>query len=326
MQDTIAPDIRAGAAQEDVGIPELVLIERQDGSVAGAVVHEMRSGYHVTFADQFAEPDEVERGIRILNALDAGEQYGTWVMARGITAASLDTAIANSPETSAGQKFVFLYRNNEWLWGIWNNPDHPDRQDVSEHVRGLRLMSVADFHGTRVSAAKRATRSGLDEVRSNMALAGPYEVLEAAIEQLNGSPRSADTQDYEAHPAVRHLCDWWNRNAPEGSREAGYARLYVWKEIDATFEAGDPEEPARQADQFDASDCYALFERPGMPTVAAQFYRGRRFNQEDRMGVTTFLANGNTAWSIGADLHEVDEASYSLIGLERLAARDEFAG
>jgi hypothetical protein len=312
--------------EEFAGHPELVLIERPDRRVTGVTVREMRSSYHVAFADQFAEPEEVEKGIKTLRGLVANEQYGTWRKDADIDAASLDEAIASSSESPVGQKFVFLYRGNEWVWGIWNNPDHPKRSEALKHLGGLDLHSVADFHGTRVSAAKRTERPGLDTVRANKTVAGPYTVLEVAIDLLEQSRLSSrDEQDYEAHPAVRHICDWWNRSAPEGSRQAGFVRLYVWNEPDRIFDACDPEEPAALADQLDTWPSYALFEHTGMPTVLGCFYRGRRFNKDDDGGTTLFAADGTEAWSVGLDAAEVDEAYYSLVGLEKLAEHDVFA-
>lgn len=313
--------------EEFPGYPELVLRELPDGCVTGVAMREMRSSFHVTFAGNFVEPEEVERGIQILRTLDQNEAYGSWKKELDVDAASLDDAIASSPESSVGQKFVFLYRGNEWLWGIWNNPDHPKRSGALKDLAGVDLRSVADFHGTRVSVAKRGQRPGLDTVRANQTVAGPYQELEVAIDLLEQSHlRSRDKQDYEAHPAVRYLCDWWNRNAPEGSREAGVVRLYVWNETDRIFNACDPEEPAAQADQLDSWPSYALFEHPGMPTVVACFYRGRSFNKDDGTGYTTiFAADGSEASSIGLEVAEVDEAYYSLIGLENLAEHDVFA-
>ncbi|QWE98134.1 MULTISPECIES: hypothetical protein [unclassified Cupriavidus] len=319
MQETQA---LSGVEEAFAGIPELVLLELPNGGVTGVVMREMRSSSHVMFAGKFAELDEVERGIEILRRLDQNETYGTWRMESSIDAASLDEAITSSSESSAGQKFVSVYRGNEWLWGIWSNPSHPNR-----HLTGLTLESVADFHGTRVSAAKCASRRGLDSVRANQTLAGSYQVIDAAIERLHGSRlRARDKQDYEAHPAVRQLCDWWNGRAPEGNREAGTVRLYVWSDLDRIFNACDPEEPAAQASQVDTWTSYALFEQPGMPTILASFFRGRRFNKDDGTGGTTvFAADGSEVMSLGLEVAEVDEAYYSLVGLEYLAQHEAFA-
>ncbi|WP_431798477.1 hypothetical protein SGO26_29875 (plasmid) [Cupriavidus metallidurans] len=63
-----------------------------------------------------------------------------------------------------------------------------------------------------------------------------------------------------------------------------------------------------------------------MPTILACFFRGRRFNKDDGSGGTTvFAADGSEVMSIGLEVAEVDEAYYSLIGLEYLAQDDVFA-
>jgi len=317
----------ASGQDEFPGIPELVLHESSDGSVTGVAVREMRSSYHATFAGKFAEPLEVEEGIAVLRRLAANDKYGSWKKELDVDATSLEEAIESSPESPSGQKFVLLYRGNEWLWGIWNRPNHPNRSEALKDMAGVDLRSVADFHGTRVSAAKRAARPGLDAVRANQTVAGPYQVLEGAIDLLGESRlRSANKkQDYEAHPAVRHLCAWWNGRAPEGSREAGLVRLYVWNEKDRIFNACDPEEPAALANQMEGVRSYALFEYPGMPTVLASFFRGRRFNEDDGEGGTRILAaDGSASNWVGLDIAEVDEAYYSLLCLEQLAAHEVF--
>lgn len=142
MQET---QTQTGTTEEFAGIPELVLLELPNGGVTGVVMREMRASFHVTFAGKFAEPDEVERGIEILRRLDQNDMYGTWKKETDIDAASLDEAIASSPESPVGQKFVSLYRGNEWLWGIWNNPNHPKRSEALRHLAGVDLQSVADF-------------------------------------------------------------------------------------------------------------------------------------------------------------------------------------
>jgi hypothetical protein len=298
-------------------LPQLVLLELPDGSVTGAVMHELRSSYHIRFAGQFVEPDEVLRGLAILRRLNAGEEYGTWRKHSNIDAISLEEAIASSPETKHGQKYVFVYRNGEWMWDIWNNPTIPGKVNY-----GLDLHSIADFHGTRVSAEKLKRRGGLDSVRAEKTLEGEYSMLEDAIRLLSGNPCSADdAHDYEAHPALKLLCDWWNGQAPDGSREAGFVRLYVWNDGDRIFNPCDPEEPALSTGQIDESPSFALFERDGMPSVLVRFFRGRRSNRGETGGYTTiFAADGSEAASIGLDPEEVDEAYYSLVGLEHLAA------
>lgn len=304
-------------------MPTLVLRELPDGQVTGVVMWETRSSYQVRFAGDFVEPEEVERGLEILRRLEPDTNFGTWKKAANIDAASLDDAIASAPETQHGQKYVVPYRDHEWLWDIWNNPSHPGRVPA---VAGLHLTSIADFHGTRVSAVKRTTRSGLSVVRAGKTIPGDYDVLETALFRFQERQlRARDKQDYEAHPAVRCLCDWWNSQAPDGSREAAVVRLYAWNDENRIFDACDLEEPSALAGQVVAWPSYTLFEQADMPTVLACFYRGRQFNVGMPDGCTTvFAADGSAAVTIGLSPNEVDEAYYSLAGIEELAAVPAF--
>ena len=105
-----------------------------------------------------------------------------------ISALSLDDAIAQTPETETGQKDVFVYRDSEWLSGIWNNPQKPN-------AFPLKLMSLADFHGLRVSKTKRNKRVGLDVAKVNQTIPGDYDVLCSALRQLPEND-TADKVDY----------------------------------------------------------------------------------------------------------------------------------
>lgn len=319
------PTSKVNPPQQSAGIPELVLQEHQDGTVQGVLMWELRSSSHVAFASKYVEPDEVAKGIAILRCLEPGESYGNWRKGADVAAASLEEAIASTPETNAGQKFVCLYRGDEWRWGIWTNPDrYPSSAGNTDSLLGVNLRSVADFHGTRVSAAKRSQREGLENVQAHQAIAGSYDVLRRAIELVRQSNRPArQAQDYEAHPAVHHLCDWWNSRAPDGSQFASVVRLYVWNDQRRVFNPCDPEEPAALASQVATWASYALFEATGKPTVLACFFRGRSFNKSDGTGATTvFAADGTDVMSLGLDADEVDEAYYSLVGLETLATQE----
>lgn len=70
-----------------------------------------------------------------------------------------------------------------------------------------------------------------------------------------------------------------------------------------------------QADALASSAAYAIFEREGRPAIAAQFYRGREFNQERDGGTIVFSANGEEAYDLGLDAASMDEAYYSTKGL-----------
>jgi hypothetical protein len=290
--------------------PLLIAVERADGSITGAV---MRDPHMTTteprVAGSWCEPQEVEELIALVRGLEVDDQLLSTYKERNLDAASLASAIAQMPETEAGQNHVLLYRGNEWFSGLWTNPEKSRR-----HGEGLDLHSVADFHGVRVSRAKFASRAGLSTAREKQTLVGDYAVLKQALERIH----EGTGRDYERNAAVLHLCGWWNTHAPEDMRSAGLFRVYHWVGADNTFTAGDPEEPAVQADQMAQCPTYALFEEEGHPTVAVQFFRGRSFNTEGPYGVQTYHPNGDEAWQIGCELHEVDEAYYSIAGLKSL--------
>lgn len=292
--------------------PLLILRELANGRVAGVLMREGSFGSaEARFAAEYAEPDEAKQVLVELDSLSADECFlGTWYKECNIAADSLAAAIAATPETEHGQKHVLLYSGVEWLSGLWNNPSKP-------HAMPISLNSVADFHGIRASEAKRCTRSGLEVTRLKQTIVGDYAVLDCVVGLLNPED-GQETTNYEEIPAVRSLCEWWNANAPEAMRSAAAFRIYTWEENDKIFVAGDPEEPAIQSDALAGDPSYALFESEGRPSVAVKFYRGRAFNTESEWGTQTYSANGEEAWQIGADIDEVDEAYYSVVGLRAL--------
>ena len=291
--------------------PTLVLREDEDGSVSGVLMRNPHCrDYRVSFANNFVEPHEVDDLIGELNDLLANERYMGLYKDCDISAISLDDAIAQTPETETGQKDVLVYRKFEWLSGIWNNPQKPN-------AFPLKLSSVADFHGLRVSRAKRNTRVGLDVAKAKQTIPGDYDVLCSALRQL---PKidAAEIGDYEAIPAIKMLCNWWNTHAPESMRPAALFRVYIWNQNRRTFIAGDSEEPALMAEVLAEIPAYAIFTRDGLPTVALNFYRGRSYNETHEGATHVFYANGEFGTDIGMDIAEVDEAFYALRGLRAI--------
>lgn len=298
------------AKESSNNFPSLVLLETEGGKVTGVLMSDSHSRNRARLADAYAEPHEVEDLIEELTALAPNEQFMGCYKDCNIAADSIGAAIALTPESDGGQKSVLVYREMEWLWGLWNNPSKP-------HAYPLELSSVADFHGTRVSAAKRRSRNGLDIAKAKQTIPGDYDVLGQTLALLSDDD-GGEGSDYEAIPAIKSLCDWWNTHAPEAMRPAGLFRVYIWRPDRRTFVAGDPEEPALQADVLANIPAYAIFEREGCPTIALNFYRGRIFNTECEWGTVTYYANGKEANQIGMDLGQVDEAFYALKGLRAI--------
>ena len=294
--------------------PTLILFEHPDRSVDGVLMREPHHGSHTDLADAYPERAEALALLADLQALERYQPFMRWYKESNIHAASLDEACAAAPESPVGQKFVVVYRGDEWFFGIWNNPVKIPR-DAS---KPLSLSSIADFHGTRVSKSKLDTRSGLELVKGRETLRGESAVLEFALtvtRKLRQDGVDFKVGEFEAHPGVQSLCTWWNTVAPEPLRSAGCFRLYVWDEKRKVFQAGDPDEPAMDAGVLANCGPFAVFEKPGAPLVAATFYRGREFNVARGGGSVVFSVNGEEAYDMGLALHEMDEAYYSALGL-----------
>lgn len=301
-------NLTAKASTDD--FPTLVLLELPGGAVTGVLMRDPHTGRTLEKIADAAEPEEAVDVIRRLRALPSDAKHLSWYKDSNIDAASLDEAIAATPGTEMGQKAVMLYRGFEWFEGLWSDPK------TSQYGGGLHLQSVADFYGTRVSAAKRATRTGLDVARQSQTIAGDPTILWKALRKLPLHERPDPAADLESWPAVKVLCDWWNNSAPAEMRSAGLFRTYIWDETELVFIPGDPEEPVVQASQLAAGGVFALFEPEGRPAVAVEFYRGRAFNKDSGGGTQTYLVNGEEASDIGLDIDQVNEAYYSILGLQ----------
>lgn len=301
----------ATAKDSSDNFPVLLLLERPDGSVTGAVMRDPHCGRTVeTLADRHVELEDVEAMLVEVRALNEDERYFSWYKDGNIQAESLTAAIEATPETSVGQKEVLIYRENEWFWGIWTTPE---KRHTAEY---LHLMSVADFHGTRVSAAKLKTRPGLETLHQIQTIPGDSIWLAEALDLLRPTDQKQYAADYEQVPAVKKLCAWWNAHAPEEMRFAAHLRAYIWDAKNSIFVAGDPEEPALAPGVLEQEGAFSIFEKEGRPRVVLQFYRGKAYNTAVGGGTQIYLANGKESMDIGLAPEEVDEAYYALKGLQ----------
>lgn len=298
----------------NLDFPRLVLCENQDGSVQGVVMRASNPGERLVarLADRAAEPTEVAVLIGELRDLNPDDRWNEWRKDFNIDAESLDAAIAASPRSSSDQIGILLYRNSQWLDGLWTAPGK--RYSDGDNPC---FLSVADFYGIRASQATRDARAGIETVLANKVLSGDFDLLRKACDLVSSQPMP-EKGAYESHPAIQAVCAWWNANAPENMQRAAYFRTYLWDAQNRVFLACDPEEPASGADVVATVPCYAVFFREGLPLTVLEFYRGRENNVANEWGVKTIYANGDEAYEIGADLEDVDEAFYTLRGLRHL--------
>lgn len=300
--------------------PVLILRIDHAGQYEGCLLRDSRCcQMESTLAQTFVEAEELDTLFERMHLLgqaqplrvsDSSQTHLGCYKERDLKAGSLEEAIAMTPETPQGQKRVLLYKDGQWLSGIWN-------REQGDSLSSSRLRSIADFAGTRVSKKHKSMRDGLSTVRASQTERGDYGVLLEAVRLIHGVDPEED-QDLEQLPAIKTLCQWWNTNAPANMRSAGCFRLYIWDEENKIFIAGDPEEPSTLAADAAKRACFSLFEKKGCPVVMISFCQGRSSNEETEFGTQTYCADGSEGWTIGATSDEVDEAYYSLIGLRAL--------
>lgn len=299
------------AKRQTTDLPVLVLVESEEGQVTGVVMRGMRPDIdEVAMADRCPEADQAQALIARLRALDDKSPAEGGYKEGNVDADSLDTAIATTTQSRSRQKFVVIYRDHEWQAGLWSHPE-------VRFTGPLRLHSMGDSYGIRVAKSKSVARPGLEIARASQALAGDYDVLLRAIDQL---PPHDDRPEggYEEIEAVKTLCRWWNEHAPDHLRPAAAFHLSTWDEDTRQFHDEDRETPPTTADGLASIATYALFEREGEPTRAVTFYRGRAFNTDNGAFTAIYYADGQLASEVGADLDEVDEAWYGFQGLRAL--------
>lgn len=290
--------------------PMLIAIEREDGSIEGVVMRNAHCrNITLQLASEHAELDEawsVIAGLRALTEFQQCPKYLGLFKDRNIDGDSLDAVIQTIPLSPGGQAEMLLFRNHQWCSGIWNQK--PPYADWTLH-----LTSVSEFYGIRASKKASELRPELDVALREAVVAGDYAVLlESCAMASEGEGRWQDS--YE-HPAIRHLCAWWNTNAPEGMRKAASCRIYWWDAENRIMQSGDPEEPCETADVFETIPCKASFIEPGMPSVVVIFLARQEPTEEG--GTRVNLANGIEYCDVGGSEADYNEAYYGVVGLRR---------
>lgn len=302
--------------------PTLVVYEKDDSSVTGALMSDCRGGERTSIetADLYPEPEDALKIINFLRSLDVNTKYSCWYKKSNIDAKSLQEAIKDTPQTKAGQKNILLYKESdaEWFDCLWNQLSDDENEEEYIKTGGLQIHSIADNDGITVSKKKLEKRNGIDIVIKNQAVEGDYDTFIKSLELINKSEVRWG-RCYEKHPAITNLCEWWNTQAPEEMRFAAVFRVYAWDEENRMFIAGDNEEPSLSAEDMATQTSMSLFQREGQTTFAAIFFRGKKFNKAGgRFGTQTFRADGSVGWEIGLSINEVDESFYSAVGLKNL--------
>lgn len=294
--------------------PLLVAVQTKNSGINGVWGWDLRRGSIAeAVATRAVEPEEAAEIIAAFasNRITMAEIPGFYFQGE-VHASSLDEALAQIPSSTSGQQHVLLYNGAEWESGVHNGP--------KTESPGRLLRPVSDYHAVRVSQEAMAGRKNLAHVQLHASLTGDYGELKEAVKLSRlGDPAFGY---FGSHPAVQHLCQWWNSHAPLEMRSAGSFRLYVWDADKLTFIPCDPEEPPINAEEAAQRKGFAVFTAPDRPTVLAYFLRGREHDKvaEDGTGVTVFDTVGEEFWEMGCRRDEYDEAYYAVQGLRVLSA------
>jgi hypothetical protein len=175
-------------------------------------------------------------------------------------------------------------------------------------------------------APRTAFRSGNDLHRANACIELPAAVFTHAVELARDipcdrgswTPGDGQAGPCERHPALRRLCDWWNRHAPAPeTRCAGYAMPWVRVREDGHYWCGYGETPDTPIENFrrDAKGQARIGD-----LVLIEFMKGAKDFTFDESGLQTYNVTGNEGPWVGIGEAEVrsgdyDEAWYSLEAL-----------
>lgn len=190
------------------------------------------------------------------------------------------------------------------------------------HVKSLLMQTLGGTNweeATETWDAMEVRSIAEGVLQENTTLVGDWRLLVRAIDLLEDDP-VRHSQNYESYEAVQALCQWWNENAPEGSRQAGCFYIHELDENEGTLSIlGYEECPPSDIEDFVTTGNYALFEIPGRRPLAITFLRGKRFNRYVDLSTQVYTASGEVYSEIGTALEDVDEAFYSVSGLMRLS-------
>lgn len=302
------------AHPSDRSARSLLLAESPDGAVQGVALYSPLANFYDQIARTIYEPEDVQTLFDFVRLLAPETPFFGGFKSHDVSASTLDAAIAGVVRNDRDRFLLFVYRNNQWFFGLSNEQ--------------VPLQPLANLYGWRTTALVTSSRPPLDIARSHQTMAGDPDVLRRAIAAAASKGVSLDDGPAERSEINLILCDWWNTHAPESERHAGFFKAYFWDADTRWFIAGDDEEPARDASCFHHS--YALFDAcDGIPraTVIA-FFQRLPLIPDGTHWLAFRYANGNEAYEVGmthAEAHaagrDFDEASRGVFAITQLIDR-----
>lgn len=300
------------AHPSDRSAHSLLLMENPDGAVQGVALYSPLANFYDRIARTIYEPEDVQALFDFVRHLAPETPFFGGFKSHDVAASSLGVAIDGVVRGDRFPSLLFVYRNNEWFFGI-SNEQAP-------------LQPLASLYGWRTTASVTSSRPALDVARSRQTMAGDPDVLRRAI-AVAAQSKGDLLSDVPAEGSAinRILCDWWNIHAPEADRHAGFFKLYFWDDANRWFHPGDDEEPARAASTFEHS--YAVFDAcDGIPSATIiVFFQHLPLIPDGTHWLAFRYANGTAAYEVGmthAEAHaagrDFDEASRGVVAITQL--------
>lgn len=288
-------------------MPTAVLFKRENGEVIGFWGNDPHIGsIEDNFIYSVVEPEEVLGAIVLPTYSDA--LFGL-LSPLPLKASSLEKALELMPVSKAYQRMVYLYieKENDWEHGIWNSPE-------KDHWKAFSSTSLSELYGSPVSKKKLQKKEGLDKIDFKYEV--PFSVLKEAY-SLRGGLHAKTNYDlnYEEHPSLKTVCNYWNDIAPEEWACARTFRLYVWKEKAKSFLSCDPEEPAFTVSNIRDISPKAISKDENGNTVVLVFLKGIEDYSED--GAISYYVDGGLGYDAGIDMRKqgADESCFSYTSL-----------
>ena len=195
----------------------------------------------------------------------------------------------------------------------YGHPAHGDARSADEWLlvtdesleplanRYVHSSQFEDFIPHRDRKQSIHLQNDIDTHRSNAVVEAPFRLLAEAValasEQKDWPERPED------HPAIRHLCAWWNANAEvkKDHRQAKSCQIFVRANDEDGYQDIDHQVPNFPVDQYDYAENTA---RIGDHFLIL-YMLGKDACTEDKHGSTSYLVNGEPYEVIGLSLEEL---------------------
>lgn len=255
------------------------------------------------------EPDTVAEYVAAASAMNAGTVHAETHLRISDSiekAASLSEAFQRATNGVGGALF-FVYQDHQWHHGLLSHESADE-------------FALDPLTGAYSVPASRFLTDRLDDlVLSEQDTQGPQSILDRAVQCAIG--QKVDwLVNYENHPALRELCEWWNSTVESKRACADVFLLYIWDEPKKMFVPGDYEEPPMSAkDMRSWGSGEVAYFRYGATTVAVIFGKGEQhYFVNDDGCVTALTATGNFMSGAWCDPYKFNVSRVSMQSLQRL--------